>query len=206
MGLGPRARPEPSVWEGGEPTGGRIRYQTLLLCSPVRISCSEKGRRARIRHRKALESHFSSAGQGLPQPQSPFLSLPGSWLQSFLAAVSVFVCPCLCWPRFASFRLFLSHAIALLSGHPVSLSYPLPFPCQSLQVSPPVSASLLIALHFFLQSKAFPSPSLILSCFCLSSSASTASSACSSSSFSVPPLPYHPTHLGQRIVLGSWGE
>lgn len=203
MGLGPRARPEALAWEGTEPTGGRIGYQTLLVCSPVRISCSEKGRRARIQHRKALESHFSSVGQGLPQPQSPFLSLPGFWLQSFLAAVSVFVCPCLCRPCFASFR---PHAIALLYRHPVSLSSPLPFFCLSLQASPPVSASLLIGLHFSLQSKASLSPSLILSCFCLSSSASAPSSACSSSSFSVPPLPYHPTHLGQRIVLGSWGE
>ena len=92
--------------------------------------------------------------------------------------------------------LSVSHAIALLSLHPASLSSPLPFSCQSLHVSPPVSASLLIWLRFSLQSKAFLSPSLFLSCFCLSSST------CSSSSFSVPPLPYHPTHLGQRIVLG----
>ena len=93
--------------EGGEPTGGRIGYQALLLCSPVRISCSEKGRRARIQPGKALESHFSGVSRGLPQPQSPFLSLPDFWLQSFLAAVSVFVCPCLCRRCFASFRLFL---------------------------------------------------------------------------------------------------
>ena len=141
-------------------------------------------------------------------PASVSFSLSAWLLAPVLSGCSLGIC--LSLSVLALLRLILplsvSHAIALLSRHPVSLSSPLPFTCPSLQASPPVSASLLIGLHFSLQSKAFLSPSPILSCFCLSSSASAPSSACSSSSFSVPPLPYYPTHLGQRIVLGSWGE
>lgn len=129
--------------EGGEPTGGRIGYQALLLCSPVRISCSEKGRRARIQPGKALESHFSSVSRGLPQPQSPLLSLcltSGSnpfWLQSLY--LSVPVCAGLALPHPISFCFSRYSSPLSASCFPV---FPHPF---FLSISPCVSPGFCLA-------------------------------------------------------------
>lgn len=178
MTLRQGARPEPPVWGGRAAIGKQDRVPGPAPFAPLGGSVAQRrGRGLGFQGWKALESHFSSAGQGLSLLLSPpcFLLWP-SPSRGFCVSVPIFAC------------LALHHSVSfcflfLVSLCLIYLIHPLSSLSSSLHVSFCIRLSFALTLHLSLLCKA-----LFLSRFCLPSSPSP-------SAFTVSPLPCHPAQV-----------